>query len=139
MFRIVASLFTGVMILVACGDFTAPENAIQFTPPIHYRTIAWTSVVRCTGTIRAYEDIEWYVVPGTGGIRYSDRFVAGVWEEPNRIYVAEPWLDHRPTIQNELVHYATQIADHDDPQYRRASYPDPMLNEWHALAPHCAN
>lgn len=122
---------------LACDPFTAPETAIRFQPPEHYRTIAWASVQRCIGTIRSFDAAVWYLVPGTGGIPYAGRTVAGVWERPNKIYIAEPWLDHRLTIQNELVHYATQIADHNDARYQRAAYPDPMLNEWHSLKPAC--
>lgn len=93
----------GLALLAACTDWTAPADAVQFTPPPDY-AVWWAEASACIGRREwvPYERIRWFVVPER--ILATDGELHGALTDGTDIYLWErntgiPWV-----IQHELAH-----------------------------------
>lgn len=115
--------FLLALTLAACDNgFMVPEDTRRMDPPSVYRL--WhAQTVACVAIQRDFDRIRWYVVPG-GNWRYSKHnqdLAAGVWIEPDKIYIAEESLTTEWIIKHELIHYLIRLPKHPADVFRRCS------------------
>ena len=123
MMRLIFALLMLCLSFSACSDATGPEfwSAKRFYPNDDWNTSWYGSLYKqirfCVGSgveIPPFADLEWYSVPEDGWYsKVEGQRVMIEWVKPNRIYVAEAYVEGYPhEIMHTMLHYALQTREH---------------------------
>jgi hypothetical protein len=106
--------FVGIMamLLTGCSSFM-PEDATTFPPPDSYRRV-WIEAMACTGKIKNFDAITFYMVPGETFYHPDDDHAAGAGYD-NKIFLAEAYLDHPMVVKHEMIHILRGSGHPDTP------------------------
>ncbi|MGH7560033.1 MAG: hypothetical protein ACRENB_03335 [Gemmatimonadales bacterium] len=103
-----------LLALASDGCGFEPLGAEGWAAPPAYR-VWWERTEACSGLRGAFEQMEWFVVPG-------DRFAcpsgtcAGRWE-PGRIFLASAWAHDEMVVRHEILHALIGRGGHPNPPF----------------------
>lgn len=106
----------GLVLLMGCSDFMAPEGTLRMQPPAEWK-VWWNEAQPCINKEqkRDWSDVEWYVTPGY--VPFEGDSAAGLTHN-NEIYISSYALydafpiELRRVVIHELVHAIDKIHDH---------------------------
>ena len=110
-----SSLIALICVACACSnpiEARLPVGAVQFDPSAPYG-LWWTVTESCSGITGDFDQIRWYVVPGTSRIDVNGHLYSGFWlSRSNRIVLAAKAVSRGALVRHEMLHALTQRRGH---------------------------
>ncbi len=108
-------VFLLTFVVAGCDLITGPafpSQAEPLDPPAVYR-VWWEITESCSGLQGRFEDVEWFVVPGSRSFVFRGRTVGGAWfRSRNAIVVVPDGVLEGAFIRHEMLHALLQGCGH---------------------------
>jgi hypothetical protein len=120
------ALLCGLLLMMlgaasACDAATAPlfefpADAIPWPAPAQY-DFWWTLTEACAGRQGDLRDVQWYLWPEQGAIRFDEKSYDGYWwPSGSRIMLTRESTDDGQVVRHEMLHQLLQLDGH-PPEY----------------------